>query len=148
MENPGDLKVPRLLMWFARHTETKEGYLDHLKENGMNHCAACWTVSEQYFSGYGQYIYSNNPRPLHYDLSSNASFTIATDWIETCNKKHRCYQGQDASLPTRVIDLSQEEPHLLVSNGFRAPYVTLSHCWGGEQPLTTTLSTLDDQCEK
>jgi hypothetical protein len=46
VENPGDLKVPHLLIWFARHTETKEGYLDHLKEEGMNSCAACWTVSD------------------------------------------------------------------------------------------------------
>ncbi|KAH8647038.1 heterokaryon incompatibility protein-domain-containing protein [Tricladium varicosporioides] len=131
LDNPGDLNVPRLLIWFARHTEIKEGYLDQLKEKS-----------------YSQYIYSSDPRSLHHDLSSNASFTIATDWIETCNKEHRCYQGQDSPLPTRVIDLSQEEPYLLVSNGLRAPYVTLSHCWGRKQTLTTTLSTLDERKSK
>jgi hypothetical protein len=35
LQVPGDLRGPRLLLWFARHTKIKEGYLDHLKENGM-----------------------------------------------------------------------------------------------------------------
>jgi hypothetical protein len=41
VEDPGDLNVPHLLIWFARHTEIKEGYLDHLKEKSMYSCAAC-----------------------------------------------------------------------------------------------------------
>lgn len=38
------------------------------------------------------------------------------------------------------------EPHLHVANvDERAPYVTLSHCWGNSQPLTTTRETLQDR---
>lgn len=39
--------------------------------------------------------------------------------------------------------MSKEEPYLLVSNQVRGRYVALSHCWGSENPLLTTLSTLD-----
>ncbi len=38
-------------------------------------------------------------------------------------------------LPTRILDVGDSvdsiQTHLLVTNGLRAPYFTLSHCWGG-----------------
>jgi len=59
---------------------------------------------------------------------------------------HSCYQGDQAMLPTRVIDVSIEQPYLYISHGHHAPYMTLSHCWGGKQPLTTTTDTLEQRC--
>lgn len=63
-----------------------------------------------------------------------------------CDKQHSCYQGDQAPLPTRVIDVCAEKPYLYVSDGHNAPYMTLSHCWGGKQPLVTTASTLKENC--
>ncbi|KAF2183944.1 HET-domain-containing protein [Zopfia rhizophila CBS 207.26] len=45
-------------------------------------------------------------------------------------------------LPTRVLDLepsSDADICLYESQGEKAPYACLSHCWGGFQPLKTTL---------
>lgn len=42
-----------------------------------------------------------------------------------------------------MIDVSNEQPYLLAADGLREPYITLSHCWGNGQPLTTTRSTLE-----
>ncbi|KAH6869334.1 heterokaryon incompatibility protein-domain-containing protein [Thelonectria olida] len=106
----------QLLMWFADWTETKEGFLDNLRGKS-----------------YVSYIYGDHPRELSPDFSSEACFDIVRGWTKTCDELHQCYQGQEARLPTRVID---------------APYITLSHCWGGEQPLTATLSTIDERIAK
>jgi hypothetical protein len=99
-------------------------------------------------SGYFEYVYRPRPRPIHQDLSSEASFVLVKEWVQKCDKYHKCYQGQEARFPTRVIDVSLEDPHLLVSGSNPSPnlpYMTLSHCWGGEQPLTTTLSTIEQR---
>jgi len=85
-----------------------------------------------FIEGYFQYIYGQHPRPLHQDFSSSVSFDLIRDWLETCDKEHKCYQGGEATLPTRVIDVSHEDPHLLISNGLQSSYITLSHCWGGK----------------
>jgi hypothetical protein len=48
-------------------------------------------------------------------------------------------------LPARVLDLQgtgDSKVSLKETNGERAPYITLSHCWGSVQPLITTTSTL------
>jgi hypothetical protein len=85
---------------------------------------------------------------LHRDLGSDQSLKIVDEWIEKCDRQHKCYQGHQTALPTRVIDVSQEDPRLVISNEERSPYITLSHCWGGEQPITTTISTLDERIAK
>lgn len=59
---------------------------------------------------------------------------------------HSCYQGDRTPLPTRVIDVHTDTPFLHISDGQKAPYMTLSHCWGGEQPHVTTTSTLQENC--
>jgi hypothetical protein len=62
-------------------------------------------------------------------------------WIKNCDENHRiCAKyrcEQWPTLPSRVIDVGTavslnelNEPRLFVSNGQRAPYVCLSHCWG------------------
>jgi hypothetical protein len=47
-------------------------------------------------------------------------------------------------LPARVLDLQgtgNSKVCLKETNEERAPYITLSHCWGSVQPLITTIST-------
>jgi hypothetical protein len=71
---------------------------------------------------------------------------LAKEWLEECiSPTHAGCQGSiEARLPTRVIYLGVEgeHPRLLVTNGTRGKYVTLSHCWGKVSPLVTTKSTL------
>ncbi|KAF4627713.1 hypothetical protein G7Y89_g10440 [Cudoniella acicularis] len=63
-------------------------------------------------------------------------------WLQTCQESHFQCTKQLDFLPTRVIDLSGEEPVLI--DGINAPhghYITLSHCWGLKIMLTTTQET-------
>ena len=71
-----------------------------------------------------------------------------TQWLQDCLCHHKaCPKAKETSLPTRVVDVGPSdgsiEPYLLVSNGRKGLYLTLSHCWGGKPCLTTTSSTLE-----
>jgi hypothetical protein len=68
------------------------------------------------------------------------------EWVGRCDERHSCYQGNHSPLPSRVIDVGAETPYLYISDRHHAPYMTLSHCWGGKQPLTTTTATLKERC--
>jgi hypothetical protein len=72
-------------------------------------------------------------------------------WFETCLKEHKtlCPSVVTAKgkplLPCRVIDVelyASQDVRLVETEGGRGHYACLSHCWGGEQPLQTTLDTL------
>ena len=68
--------------------------------------------------------------------------------METCRREHAlCSWTDDHPLPSRVIDvgsnLRQDDPFLLIANGQRGSWATLSHCWGGELPIRTTVGTLE-----
>ncbi|KAI1371390.1 HET-domain-containing protein [Hypoxylon crocopeplum] len=74
--------------------------------------------------------------------SSDISRAVAR-WQQVCSKDHKnCAEGKsDQELPTRVIDLGENEAariRLIESNDEKAPYAALSHCWGGVIPAITT----------
>lgn len=51
-------------------------------------------------------------------------------------------------MPTRVIDVGDqaEQPiRLLLGQGGKDRYIALSHCWGNQRIITTTLATLEDR---
>ncbi|KAF7542797.1 hypothetical protein G7Z17_g11265 [Cylindrodendrum hubeiense] len=66
--------------------------------------------------------------------------------LETCERDHpQCISlVQDAHLPTRVLDLGSLPPdqvRVFESKGkVKAPYVTLSHCWGKFDPSKLILN--------
>lgn len=82
-------------------------------------------------------------------VPSEGLFDIVRNWLNTCeqSEKHsaaRCTtqfrNGQDPSLPTRVIDVGEDgfDPRLMTSaSNQRGRYVALSHCWGDIQPTQT-----------
>ncbi|TLS20828.1 uncharacterized protein PpBr36_10680 [Pyricularia pennisetigena] len=78
------------------------------------------------------------------DLGSRANYSLARQWLSDCRLLHEsCLSEQLHELPTRVIDVgcSLDSPtvSLFVSQGLKADYVALSHCWGGAiSPLLTT----------
>ncbi|KIW86758.1 uncharacterized protein Z519_12671 [Cladophialophora bantiana CBS 173.52] len=113
------------------------------------------------------YLGNDESRIRRRELDISPNWKIARKWIDECTEKHsRCYSytkdtesrterdnqaAQETEmrelpqLPTRVIDVSPEgssEPRLCISEGRRAEYVTLSHCWGTTKPLVTTSADL------
>lgn len=67
--------------------------------------------------------------------------------LKECLDHHpHCNMKSVPQLPTRVLDVgppnSGQEPRLLESGGMLAPYITLSHCWGGKVPIMTTTKNI------
>lgn len=101
-------------------------------------------------------------RALLHDAASPEAFGLIGDWFQTCLTGHAACRvlfsspGNSASedvsplLPTRVLDVGppggSQEPRLYVSNGTRASYVALSHCWGKHQILTTRTDNIQEHC--
>lgn len=75
---------------------------------------------------------------------SNQRRSLAYDFLKDCLTNHATCSYMESLLPTRVIDVGSatQDPHLHISNGETGRYVTLSHCWGGSSPITTTTDTI------
>ena len=105
--------------------------------------------------------YEDDPAAWHGGISgrllprtagdSEEDFQLASSWLKDCLSNHTlCPKASiEASLPTRIIDVGPAdgsiEPYLLQSDKRKGSYITLSHCWGGKVPLTTTEDTLEDR---
>lgn len=83
---------------------------------------------------------------------SDEDFELAKQWLNDCLCRHDHSQNmipQETQLPTRVLDIGpadgSEEPYLLETQGIHGYYITLSHCWGGQVPLTTTSDTISER---
>ncbi|KAH0559295.1 hypothetical protein GP486_004187 [Trichoglossum hirsutum] len=82
------------------------------------------------------------------DSETDSCFEVIESWIKSCERDHPdCAQQMTRLLPTRVIDVGKDgkNPRLYESHGEIACYITLSHCWGGKQIITTTKATLEDR---
>jgi hypothetical protein len=87
------------------------------------------------------------------DTAAESSFTQANTWIQECLANHKlCGNDEPSALPTRILALGEAdaegngelEVRLIESSpGQTGRYISLSHSWGGEHPLTTTTATLD-----
>ena len=82
------------------------------------------------------------------DLSSGNNFSIARDWLGSCQSNHiKCGLGTDTPLPTRVIDVGSNDPEfvprLVSTTDTMGKYAALSHCWGGNIDFQTTTETID-----
>ena len=62
-------------------------------------------------------------------------------WIESCADHVHCSTTSDVLLPTRVIEVSptfgKHRSRLLVTNGLKGRYNTLSYCWGTQSTVLT-----------
>ncbi|KAI1425069.1 heterokaryon incompatibility protein-domain-containing protein [Xylaria sp. FL1777] len=85
--------------------------------------------------------------PPGLDIGSERAFAKARQWLKACCNKHStCDSSKGSPLPTRIIDVSDEKIRLVDTRAEglkRDKYVTLSYCWGGPQPVTTTKATLE-----
>ncbi|KXJ94931.1 heterokaryon incompatibility protein-domain-containing protein [Microdochium bolleyi] len=87
------------------------------------------------------------------DTAAESSFDVANSWIQKCLSNHKlCGNDEPTALPTRILDLGEGtsgegddelEIRLIESSDQTGRYISLSHSWGGEQPLTTTTATID-----
>ncbi|KFY01713.1 hypothetical protein V490_00787, partial [Pseudogymnoascus sp. VKM F-3557] len=74
---------------------------------------------------------------------------VAKRFLHECTRNHTQCQFTLGTLPTRVIRIpAVGEPHLYISKGEKAKYMTLSHSWGGITPLTTTTATLSQRLQE
>ncbi|TGO64774.1 hypothetical protein BOTNAR_0084g00050 [Botryotinia narcissicola] len=76
------------------------------------------------------------------DLGSKLNFDIARGWLRECVECHDCHNTNLPQLPTRVIDVTPNQTRIIHSNGIKANYIALSHCWGGPIPTSSTTATL------
>ncbi len=86
------------------------------------------------------------------NTGSDCSFKLASSWLEDCVTNHTAcavFQGTVSTLPSRLIDVGPSdgstEPFLYEGESVSSRYVTLSHCWGGSEVLTTTARTLAER---
>ncbi|KAF2828454.1 HET-domain-containing protein [Ophiobolus disseminans] len=69
----------------------------------------------------------------------------ARSWLANCVTKHNCPVSTIGALPTRVVQINgHKQVRLHISNGERASYACLSHCWRDNPRfvLRTTTETL------
>lgn len=87
-------------------------------------------------------------RPMPCRSGTQEDFDVISHWMNLCIKGHKkCARPKETTLPDRIVDVGSFENNIqprLVENkaAKKADYVTLSHCWGGSVPLTTTSMTL------
>ncbi|KAF8853259.1 hypothetical protein BDZ45DRAFT_598808, partial [Acephala macrosclerotiorum] len=78
------------------------------------------------------------------------TYELATSWIRNCVETHAyCNRTTNRVLPARLLDVGsgpERNPKLALTNSLllETRYMTLSHCWGGFQPLRLTLSSFED----
>ncbi|KAH7176189.1 heterokaryon incompatibility protein-domain-containing protein [Dactylonectria macrodidyma] len=92
-------------------------------------------------------------RSLASDSRSPKCLNLVRDWIRTCKTSHDnrdCHVLGDRDFPTRILDISLEDPKLVETTGQAGEFVALSHCWGrltssSSPPLTLT-SNLQAHC--
>jgi hypothetical protein len=84
--------------------------------------------------------------PPNLDPGDKGSFDLAAQWINDCTLGHsKCPRPEKSTLPTRVVQILDEENLRILSSDEEAHYVTLSYCWGGPQTFATTIGTLKDK---
>jgi hypothetical protein len=80
--------------------------------------------------------------------SEHGDFEQIQAWLKCCLETHvSCAKpSPNKPFPTRVIDVKplddMSEPNLVEGCGQTGSYIALSHCSGGNVPLTATIATL------
>ena len=74
-------------------------------------------------------------------VHSPEAIAEVNQWIESCEHHVGCSTTSDVLLPTRVIEVlpisGKQRLRLLVTNGLKGRYNTLSYCWGTQRTVLT-----------
>jgi serine/threonine protein kinase len=87
---------------------------------------------------------SNEEKYLVVSNSSGSLSLIAAArlWLAECQTSHEgCYRPLTDFVPSRILDVGKYSDSIQLRQtflGFASPYVTLSHCWGGEAEIPKT----------
>ncbi|KAL0258968.1 hypothetical protein SLS55_006473 [Diplodia seriata] len=103
---------------------------------------------------------SDGALPLRLPLTEQPSLAVLSvlvrEWVASCQQSHircnpPCPEDAIPRLPTRVLDLRDVKAKATVrlwpTQGSRAQYIALSHCWGGKQPVKTETANLSQRIE-
>jgi Heterokaryon incompatibility protein (HET) len=83
---------------------------------------------------------------VHQDSSSPQCLDVVKRWMENCTEVHeKCKEDGLSQLPTRVLDVSEDQVRLYETKREREPYLTLSHCWGKAHIITTMTETKEER---
>jgi len=89
-------------------------------------------------------------RPVSAFSNSDECYRLLRMWLRRCLEEER-KPVVSSFVPTRTIDVGPadgtQKPRLVVhrdGDSAHFPWVTLSHCWGGSSPLSTTAETLPE----
>jgi hypothetical protein len=86
---------------------------------------------------------------VHQDSASPQCLDVVKRWMENCTNVHeKCKKDGLSQLPTRVLDVSDDQVRLYESKRELEPYLTLSHCWGKTQIITTTTITKEERIKE
>ena len=101
------------------------------------------------FPGVGTNDVRKNAR-LAKSLASEASFSLAREWLKQCLEKHpQCAEaaGLAVGRPYRLVEVGNDsgvDPRIIIVDGMKSvpPYLILSHCWGGAKILRLLLKNI------
>ncbi|KAL7619910.1 hypothetical protein AAE478_010457 [Parahypoxylon ruwenzoriense] len=94
------------------------------------------------------------PEGVQYGPGTNSDrgFGRAERWLRQCLEHHSCGEPGSVRYPKRLLDLRKDQIRLFETNrtnDCEAPYVCLSHCWGGPQyrRLTSKVTTIQNHMQ-
>ncbi|KAH8159792.1 hypothetical protein CIB48_g8454 [Xylaria polymorpha] len=87
-----------------------------------------------------------DPQPL-----APPTLSAVIKQIRDCKLRHRHSRVQKKYVPDRLVDLGPSSNRLDAvllcdTSGIKAPYLALSHCWGGTIPYRTLQSNREELC--
>ncbi|KAI1181649.1 HET-domain-containing protein [Nemania serpens] len=95
--------------------------------------------------------YTQPELPILPDVGSDEQFELMREWIRSCDAAHECYPDAPTKMPSRVIDVGEEEDtrlFLLISSSESVGrYAALSHCWGQKKQQSTDNARLEQELD-
>lgn len=88
--------------------------------------------------------------PILLPVNSGPSFCFIWNCLAVCAQQHTDCKRATSILPSRVIDIGYNptaKSFIFESNGTVAPYVALSHCWGGNILSRTEKGNLQERLQ-